>query len=220
MNLILARHGNTFHAQEPAYYVGSQHDLPLVPFGIEQATAIGFALKQRNCQLAGVYSGPLQRMRATAQHALQAMACSLQIKVDERLNELDYGLWSGLTSQEVRQRFGDADYEAWERQSQWPLLGEWAETEQVVTARMTAFAEDLVNCHAEHDNILVVASNGCLRYFLKLVPGAFEAKVAQGQHKIGTGHLGQLQYRHNKWTLISWNQRPADFRSESIEPKL
>ena len=194
MNLILARHGNTFHAQEPAYYVGSQHDLPLVSFGIEQATAIGLALQQQSCHLAGVYTGPLQRMRATAQYALLAMDCPLQIKVDERLNELDYGLWSGLTSQEVRQRFGDADYEAWERQSQWPLLGEWAETEQVV-----------------------IASNGCLRYFLKLVPGSFEAKVAQGQLKIGTGHLSQLQYRHNKWTLISWNQRPADFRSESNE---
>ena len=217
MNLILARHGNTFHAQEPAYYVGIQHDLPLVPFGVEQATAIGLALKQQNCPLAGVYSGPLQRMRATAQHALLAMDCPLQIKVDERLNELDYGLWSGLTGQEVRQRFGDEDYESWERQSQWPLLGKWAETEQAVTARMTAFAEDLVKCHAEKDNILVVASNGCMRYFLKLVPGSFEAKVAQGQLKIGTGHLGQLQYRHNKWTLISWNQRPADFRSESNE---
>ena len=214
MNLILARHGNTFHAQEPAYYVGSQHDLPLVPFGIEQATAIGVALQRQHCNLAGVYSGPLQRMLTTAQYALQAMHCPLSIEVDERLNELDYGLWSGLTSQEVRQRFGDEDYEAWERQSKWSRVGEWAESEPAVIARITAFAKDLVQRHADQDTIFVVASNGCLRYFLKLVPGAFAEKIAQTQLKIGTGHLCHLHYKQAKWTLVSWNQKPADFLLE------
>lgn len=214
MDLILARHGNTFQAQEPAYYVGSQHDLPLVPFGLEQATAIGLALKKQPGHLAGVYSGPLQRMRTTAQYALQAMQSALPIEIDERLNELDYGLWSGLTSHEVRQKFGDDDYEAWERQSQWSRKGEWAESEPTVIARITEFAEDLVQRYTAHDTVFVVASNGCLRYFLKLVPGAFAEKIAQGQLKIGTGHLCHLRYEHGKWAVVSWNQKPVDFLSE------
>lgn len=209
MNLILARHGNTFEAHEPAYYVGSQHDLPLVAFGLEQGKAIGLALKEQGINLTGVYTGPLQRMRSTAQAILRAMNSSLQEVVDERLNELDYGLWSGLTSQEVRQRFGDADYEAWERQSRWPQLGEWRASEDQVIAKIHAFAHDVLSRHAADDQVLVVASNGCLRYFLTLIPGAFEEQIAQQQLKIGTGHLCQLQYLNNEWSLTYWNQKPA-----------
>lgn len=208
MNLILARHGNTFLANEPAYYVGSQHDLPLVPFGIEQAQAIGLNLLKQNCHLTAVYTGPLQRMKSTAQQALNSMHSDLPIILDERLNELDYGLWSGLTSQEVRQRFGDADYEAWEKKSSWPSQGQWSESEDAVIARITAFAHDLAQRYTEQDTILVVASNGCLRYFLKLIPNAFEEKIQQQQLKIGTGHLCCLQYQNNAWTLKYWNQKP------------
>lgn len=208
MNLILARHGNTFLANEPAYYVGSQHDLPLVSVGIEQAQAIGQSLVQQKCHLTAVYTGPLQRMRSTAQEALNSMHCDLPIIVDTRLNELDYGLWSGLTSQEVRQRFGDADYEAWEKRSAWPAQGRWGETEEAVIARINAFAQDLIRRHTQQDTILVVASNGCLRYFLNLISGAFEEKAKQGQLKIGTGHLCCLQYQNTAWNLLYWNQKP------------
>lgn len=216
MNIILARHGNTFHAHAPAYYVGSQHDLPLVPFGIEQAQAIGQALHHQGCHLAGVYTGPLKRMRSTAQTALTAMQSPLQEVVDERLNELDYGLWSGLTSQEVRQRFGDAEYEAWERQSHWPSLGVWGETEEAVVARITAFAHDMAQNYTDQDTVLVVASNGCLRYFLKLIPDLFEEYRLHRQLKIGTGHLCQLRYEHKHWTLDYWNQAPTSFMTDLV----
>lgn len=208
MNLILARHGNTFLATEPAYYVGSQEDLPLVPFGIEQGQAIGRSLLQENCHLSAVYTGPLQRMQSTALEALNAMHCVLPIIIDDRLNELDYGLWSGLTSQEVRQRFGEVEYNAWEQTSQWPLQGKWLESESAVIARITQFAQDLVQKYSQGDTVLVVASNGCLRYFLKLIPGAFEEKTQQHQLKIGTGNMCYLQYRNNGWNLKYWNQKP------------
>ncbi len=219
MNLILARHGNTFDLQESPYYVGSQTDLPLVAFGIKQATAIGFALQQQNCHLAAVYTGPLQRMQRTAHHALLAMNCSLSIQIDQRLNELDYGLWSGLTSHEVRQRFGEDEYAAWELKSQWPKLGGWSESEQALKARILAFSQDLIANYQADDTLLVIASNGCLRYFLTLVPGAFEAKIAQEQIKIGTGQIAYLQYYNHQWTLAAWNQNPADFCFQPSQKK-
>lgn len=209
MKLILARHGNTFNAHEPAFYVGSQHDLPLVAYGIEQAKAIGHALLQQDVNLTAVYTGPLLRMRTTAQEAMRVMQNGLQEIVDERLNELDYGLWSGLTSQEVRQEFGDEDYERWEQQSIWSRQGKWGESEQVVVNRINDFTNNLVKHHAENDTVLVVASNGCLRYFLKLIAGAFEEKVTQRQLKIGTGHLSQLHHQQGIWVLDYWNQAPA-----------
>ncbi len=214
MKVILARHGNTFRADESAFYVGSQHDLPLVEFGITQAKLMGRALSKMP-PLTAVFTGPLLRMRATAEWALQEMHAGIQSTVDVRLNELDYGLWSGLTSQEVRQRFGDEEYERWERQSLWPEQGGWGESEQAVVARITDFSEFLIQRYSANDHILVVASNGCLRYFLKLVNGMFEQQVAKKQLKIGTGHLCQLSYHDGQWHLDFWNQNPAGLVSES-----
>ncbi|PJD93876.1 MAG: phosphoglycerate mutase [Legionella sp.] len=208
MKLILARHGNTFRADESAFYVGSQHDLPLVEFGITQAKLLGQCLSKMK-PLTAVYTGPLLRMQATAQCALQEMHMDMKSIIDERLNELDYGLWSGLTSQEVKQRFGDDDYERWERQSLWPEKGAWGESEPEVIDRIRSFSEELIRRHADQDQVLVVASNGCLRYFLKLVHGAFDQQVAKKQLKIGTGHLCQLSYNNAQWHLDFWNQDPA-----------
>jgi len=211
--LILARHGNTFRSDESAYYVGSQNDLPLVEKGLAQAQEMGQALSGHAENLVAVYTGPLQRMQATAKYALEAMDSPLQPVIDTRLNELDYGLWSGLTSREVREKFGDSDYEAWERQSLWPAQGAWGESEPEVIARIQAFAADLAQRYAAEDNVLVVASNGCLRYFLHLVPHAFEQKMSQGQLKIATGHLCQLQYEAGAWSVDYWNQSPKDIAS-------
>lgn len=213
MKVILARHGNTFNAGEAAFYVGSQQDLPLVPFGETQAHLIGELLSQHYPALAAVYTGPLLRMKATAQLAMDAMRCSISCQMDARLNELDYGLWSGLTSQEVRQQFGEADYLQWEKQSIWPSQAAWGESEAKVIERIQSFANDLLNHHALNEDILVVASNGCLRYFLTLVSGGFEKKVAEQQLKIATGHLCQLHYQEGQWSLDFWNKAPADLLS-------
>lgn len=209
MKLILARHGNTFRPDESAYYVGAQHDLPLVDYGLVQAQEIGKALAKLTQPITAVYAGPLLRMQATARNALTAMQSSLELMIDDRLNELDYGLWSGLTSQQVREKFGDHEYENWEKKSLWPAAGQWAESEKEVIERITQFAQNLTQRHASDETILVVASNGCLRYFLHLVAEAFAEKVAQGQLKIGTGHLCQLQYIQEKWRIEYWNRAPS-----------
>ncbi|HVT63337.1 MAG TPA: histidine phosphatase family protein [Legionellaceae bacterium] len=210
MKLILARHGNTFRPEETAYYVGSQHDLPLVAFGRTQAELIGQYLSTLTRPIVAVYTGPLQRMQMTARIALNTLSYPIEIMTDTRLNELDYGLWSGLTSEEVRTRFGDDNYDRWERQSLWPKECAWGESEAEVSARIAAFAQDLVHCHAKDDHIVIVASNGCLRYFLKLIPHAFEQQIAKKQLKIGTGHLCQIEYHQDKWQLNYWNQAPQN----------
>lgn len=214
MKLVLARHGNTFESGQPAYYVGSQQDLPLVAFGHAQAALLGQALAQHCPHLTAVYTGPLQRMITTAQLALEAMHSPLHSQVDLRLNELDYGAWSGLTSQEVKDRFGVQDYENWERQSKWPTQAAWGESEGAVIDRIQSFVADLETRHAEHEQVCVVASNGCLRYFLTIVPGAFEQYVAQHQLKIATGHVCQLSYHRGQWTLDAWNQSPSVWLAE------
>ena len=135
MRLILVRHGNTFETDMPAFYVGSQQDLPLVASGELQAAKLGQYFAKTYPELKAIYSGPLIRMQQTAGFILDAMPTHVSIQIDTRLNELDYGAWSGLTAHQVQERFGQDDFEQWENYSEWPKQGGWPETRYETKAR-------------------------------------------------------------------------------------
>ena len=57
--------------------------------------------------------------------------------------------------------------------------------------------------------VLIVSSNGLMRSFLDLVPGALPARIAEGTFKVRTGHAGRLTRRDGAWTLQDWNVLPG-----------
>jgi broad specificity phosphatase PhoE len=209
MEIILARHGNTFGAGQPAVWVGSQNDLPLVASGQDQAKKLGRTLLQMKINLAAVYTGPLMRMTSYAKIALNEANIRLQPIVDRRLNEIDYGQWSGLTNAEVGEKFGKDALENWEKKSQWPLNSGWGESKQAVIERIKNFIQDLIERHASHEKILLVSSNGCLRYFLDLIPGKLAAHIENQTAKMATGHISKLNYNNEMWQLDFWNMPPS-----------
>jgi broad specificity phosphatase PhoE len=92
LTLILTRHGQ---AAAGDVMLGGQLDLRLTPAGREEAEALA-------CRLTGVridriIASPMLRALETA----QTIATGRPVEVDERLRELDYGRWEGLTSAEV-----------------------------------------------------------------------------------------------------------------------
>lgn len=208
MKIILSRHGNTFKSNETPVWVGSKHDLPLVESGIEQAKTLGKALKEANIRLHAVYCSPLQRTRHYADIALAESQTSLTPIVDPRLNELDYGAWNGLSNEEVREKFGAVELENWEKHYQWPKNAGWNKSEQTVQEEAISFATDLIHKHHPNDTILVVSSNGKLRYFLNLIPGEYEKYSHNRLLKIKTGNICGLSFNGNQWTTNYWNQLP------------
>lgn len=208
MELFLARHGNTFNSGDPVVWVGSQNDLPLVQSGEQQAVALANGFRSVEFIPTAVYTGPLQRMTAYAAIILQTLKLNLSVTVDQRINEIDYGDWSGLTKEQVCQRFGHDAFENWEKHSIWPSNSNWQETAEQVIERIHHFSEDLISKHAADDQVLVVASNGCLRYFLDLVPGALPHHVEQQSAKIATGHVCKLSFKQGSWQLNYWNCSP------------
>jgi probable phosphoglycerate mutase len=89
----LVRHGET------EWTVTKQHtgrtDIELTPEGEEQARAVGALVADHS--FAAVFTSPLKRARRTAELAGFGDAV-----VDERLVELDYGEYEGLTTEEIR----------------------------------------------------------------------------------------------------------------------
>lgn len=208
MKIILSRHGNTFESNTPATWVGCNNDLPLVAAGVEQANTLAKALKQSGVAPKAIYCGPLQRTLNYAQIIIQKLQINLKPIIDNRLNELDYGLWSGLTNQQIREKFGTEELENWEKFCQWPVNRHWSNSESFVRTEALAFAADLVKLHKPDDTIIVISSNGKLRYFLNLIPGAFETHVAAMSTKVKTGNICGLTYADNQWELNYWDQAP------------
>jgi probable phosphoglycerate mutase len=204
MRLILARHGNTFGPGDKVTWVGSTNDLPLVQSGLEQAERAAAALESTT--LAAIYCAPLLRTKKFAEIVADKQATKPTPIIDNRLTELDYGDWSGLSDDEIAAKFGDS-LKNWINSSTWPSGCHWASSEAAVTAEVQSLVAELESKYAD-DTVLLVSSNGRLRYFLKLIAGEFERRVASKQFKMGTGKVSILN-GHRDYSLLAWNEDPA-----------
>ena len=119
MQLILSRHGNTFAPEDKSVWAGTSNDLPLVQKGLEQAETLAAALIANQIRPKTIYCSPLQRTKIYAQIVIDRLKLSYKPIVDQRLNEIDYGDWTGLTNEEVAAKFGQEDLELWTKHSLW-----------------------------------------------------------------------------------------------------
>ena len=212
MRLILARHGNTFAPGDRVVWVGPTLDLPLVDKGIEQARVFGAALKRHGVRLAAAYCSPLQRTRRFAEIALAAAGQEVPLTTDPRLNEIDYGMWTGRTREEIVGDLGHgAALEQWETAGVWPAGTGWAGSEAQVRADVRGFVDDLVARHGASDSVLAVSSNGTLRFIAELAAPRTEGDAPA---RIRTGHAGVLLLEDRSPRLLCWDVAPdgPDFR--------
>jgi probable phosphoglycerate mutase len=208
LKLILARHGNTFNAGDKVVFVGARNDLPLTEDGIAQAHSFGEYLARSGLDNYGIFSGPLQRARSFAEIARSHIGSGPSVQVDWRLQELDYGLWAGLSSAEIEARYGRAELDEWNKRGIWPTNANWPETEAVIAKHVAEFVDDLLR--AKLNTAVVVSSNGLLRYFLALIPGAFDSYVRSGTGKVRTGHISLLEINREHSRLIAWDKDPKE----------
>jgi broad specificity phosphatase PhoE len=204
MRILLSRHGNTFAPDSPVVCAGARNDLLLVDSGKIQAQKLEQYLEKSHIIPAAVYCSPLQRTIEYAQIAVG----TIKPIIDPRLNELDYGDWTGLTSQQIIDCFGQTAWENWEKNSLWPVTGHWGSSEEKIITEVQSFADDLTKKHSTDDTVLVISSNGRLRYFLTLIPGTFETYVQQQTFKVATGNMCEMVYNHKQWSLTYWNISP------------
>lgn len=95
LTLLLTRHGMT-----PAgdTMLGGQLDVPLAPEGWVQAEALAHRLA--GVRIDRIIASPMLRALETA----QVLATGRPVEVEERLRELDYGRWEGLSYAEMEAR--------------------------------------------------------------------------------------------------------------------
>lgn len=99
VRLILVRHGLTSWNLAGRYQ--GRTDTTLCAAGLAEAHEAGAALRRARASL--LLTSPLRRARATADVICRSLG-SIPCHVDERLIELGFGEWEGLTQAEVRRR--------------------------------------------------------------------------------------------------------------------
>lgn len=145
--ILLARHAQTDWSRD-SRYTGTS-DVALTGIGRDQAAAMAKRIATLFPPVAAIYSSALLRSVTTAE--IIAEALSLAVENLPQLNELNYGLWEGLTPEEVRSNF-PADYKSWEADpaSKAPPRGETG-TALVIRAEPT-----LLEIAASHHGTTIV----------------------------------------------------------------
>ncbi|XBQ16846.1 MAG: histidine phosphatase family protein [Oceanicaulis sp.] len=207
MRLILARHGNTFGPEDTPVWVGANEDLPLVDKGLEQSRAIGDALRSAGVLPDRIVAGPLKRTRIGAELAAERCGYTGEIEIDERLKEIDYGVWGGKSDAEIAERWSAAAIEDWRERSVPPAGAGWSPSPETIRANVRALYAALTIDRSKDREVLVVTSNGILRYFHELLAG--EAAALEDA-KVKTGRICAAEVTGPGADLMFWNLAPDE----------
>ena len=159
MRLLLVRHGES--AGNAADRIQGIRDEPLTSVGRAQATALAQRM-QRDYQVCAVYSSSLSRARETAE--VIAAALGLTVICDDRLQEYDCGVVTGLCFDEVQALYPEIARRWAEDSWKVPIPGE--EGNEVFQQRVSAAMAEIVARHSQDDTVAVVAHGGVWGVYL------------------------------------------------------
>lgn len=165
LTVLLTRHGHTVRS-EPEQYLGQHVNAPLSERGRSDARAL--AMRLAPVKIDRLITSPLGRSVETAQ--ILAAKRSLEVEQDERLAELDYGTWEGLTIEEIERRF-PGEHEAYDENPAIHRVG-GGESGLQVAARLATLVDDLLawwESAAADRTCVLVGHSSVNRVFLALV---------------------------------------------------
>jgi probable phosphoglycerate mutase len=160
--LYFIRHGETDWNAEAR--LQGQRDVPLNDFGRVQAEEVGARLRALvlHHEDLDYVASPLSRTRETME--LMRAAIGLHptaYRTDERLRELTFGAWEGLTWKEVRER--DPKGARAREKDKWGFVPPQGESYAMLTERVVPFLESLTR------DTVVVSHGGVARVLLVLL---------------------------------------------------
>lgn len=219
--LVIIRHGNTFRADETPRWVGRRTDLHLVEE--ERAGKAAAILLERKVVPDKVYAAPLHRTMETASIIKRQMGLTSPVVSLDAFSEIDYGPDENRTEREVTFRLGtvrlretnperavDADFVMAEGRK---VLDAWNAVAAVppgwivdVNGIIGAW-RDLAKGIVRSETVMVVSSNGIIRFAPHLLRGGYEEFCAQYTIKVSTGGVCIFENAGNGWECVVWNSK-------------
>lgn len=211
IHLYLYRHGNTFNAGDRVVQVGATSDLPLTEKGVEQAHHFAQSLQSQGVLPALILSGSLKRQTHSADVLKSYFPHTKAERGVPALDEIDYGLWEGLTAEEIEEKWPQAS-KAWHTEARWPQNVVFnGSLEQHIALLSDLLASIYDRCN-DQDNVILVSSNGIIRLFLYF--STLWAEITENQrmleYKVGTGCFCQCTLLADaRLQVNAWNQNLA-----------
>ncbi len=190
IRLFLVRHGNTFESHETPIQVGARTDLSLTDEGRKQAKKMADYLLKQEIFPVAFYMGNLKRQTEFAQ--IIGKHFHNHLILEPALTEIDYGLWEGLTSEQLAAKW-PKEYAAWNESGKWPEEI-FQSMQQHHKNGLDQWLKNLQKNHLDGNTIIAVSSNGLMRLFKN--------------EKVKTGHFCELHLYPAHYEIKSWNIHP------------
>ncbi|MBS0209393.1 MAG: histidine phosphatase family protein [Planctomycetes bacterium] len=207
MILYLIRHGESAFNAEGR--IQGQLDVPLSELGHQQARAVAAEFQGREIQ--ALYASPLRRAYDTARPV--AAALGLPIVADERLRELNAGVFQGLLWSEIAERFPAAG-QAWRSQQPDYRIPQ-GESRRDLMQRGSAALEAIRE--TGYEAVVVVAHGGILTAAIK---ACLEVPAERNPFMLYNGSISMVEWGV-QFRLMTLNQMDhlqragADLRSRT-----
>ncbi len=158
--LFLVRHGETDWNVD--FRFQGQSDIELTDVGKTQARKLGLSLADE--KISAIYSSDLSRAVKTAK--IIAVHHELNIKKIPELREINFGIWEGLTYDEINKSYSDL-YKEW-RENTTDVKIPKGESLSEVAERSVRAIHQLVDQHKD-ESIVVVTHGGVIRCIVSSV---------------------------------------------------
>jgi len=199
VNLLIARHGNTFDKGDTILRVGRGTDLPLSNSGREQAVLLGHFLKQEHPNITAVFTSTLKRTIETAEIALKQIPLNIDIIPTDIFDEIDYGPDEGKPETDVIARLGQTVLDNWDQHNIVPEG--WNVNPESIQKNWQKFSNEIQK-QCPNQTVLVVTSNGNARF------------APSHQVKLSTGAISHLSLDQDQWTPQYTNRKPKSFLTQ------
>ncbi len=157
-SLVLVRHGATAWNQLGKYQ--GQQDISLSSSGLEQAEKLAFHFRSWSWE--AIYASDLSRAYDTALEI--AKINELSVITDQRLREYSFGVWEGLTRDQVKTRYPDL-YDQRLHDNDTRIDG--GETAREVQLRVSEWFTEIIN--NIQGQVMAVSHGGTIRTLLATI---------------------------------------------------
>ena len=196
MEIVCVRHGRT--SWNGKHRFQGHTDVPLDDEGRAQASALAAHLRGERFDFA--FSSDLSRARTTAEAILAGR--DLPLELDPDLREMRFGVWEGLTWDEIVARFPEVGRENAVRPKFYTPKG--GESFEELTARVRGAYDRIVARMNGEGRALVVSHAGVLHATLAVLLPAGEVEALGA--KFTPAGITRFRGNGERWELVAINE--------------
>lgn len=195
--LIVWRHGETTYNAAGRWQ--GQLDIPLSVVGLGQAA---YAAKMIATQdVSRIVASDLQRAAQTARALADEIA--VPVEFEPRFREIDAGRWSGLTTAEVHEQFGETSRRI-DAGEDLPRGGT-GETVAEVAERVTAAAREVISGMTDGETVVIAGHGFSGKVLVASLVGLPQQMAHAALRGLDNCRWAELVQDEDQWRIVGWN---------------